>query len=183
MSVDRPDRWRGRGLSATAISTFIVLAPIVGATGTMWLLAGFVSGLEVVWRVALLLGAASVAALVAERAARRLLPLAALLRLTMVFPDQAPSRLSVARQAGHPRALMERLNSGELDEATAARDILGLVGALTAHDRKTRGHSERVRAYTDLLAEELGLSEHERDNSVGRRYCTMSASCALTPRS
>jgi putative nucleotidyltransferase with HDIG domain len=89
--------------------------------------------------------------------------LSTLLRLTMVFPDRAPSRFSVARQAGNPRALMVRLASGHLDEAAAAQQILALVGALAAHDRKTRGHSERVRAYTDLLSEELGLTEHDRD--------------------
>lgn len=58
---------------------------------------------------------------------------------------------------------MDRLESGDVDEATAARNILALVGALAAHDRKTRGHSERVRAYTDLLSEELGLNEADRD--------------------
>ena len=33
-----------------------------------------------------------------------------------------------------------------------------MVAALSAHDRKTRGHSERVRAYTDMLATELDLN-------------------------
>ncbi len=41
--------------------------------------------------------------------------------------------------------------------------ILELVAALSAHDRKTRGHSERVRAYTDMLAAELDLSVDDRD--------------------
>jgi putative nucleotidyltransferase with HDIG domain len=45
----------------------------------------------------------------------------------------------------------------------AASEILALVAALSAHDRKTRGHSERVRAFTDLLAGELRLPEAERD--------------------
>jgi hypothetical protein len=35
--------------------------------------------------------------------------------------------------------------------------------ALNAHDRRTRGHSERVRAYTDLVAEELHLSPEDAD--------------------
>ncbi|MDP9300953.1 MAG: HD-GYP domain-containing protein [Actinomycetota bacterium] len=45
----------------------------------------------------------------------------------------------------------------------AARQILELVAALSAHDRKTRGHSERVRAYTDILAGELDLGDEDRD--------------------
>src|SRR5436309_3021757 len=51
----------------------------------------------------------------------------------------------------------------EDDPARAARQILGLVAALSAHDRKTRGHSERVRAYTDMLAGELDLGDEDRD--------------------
>ncbi len=34
--------------------------------------------------------------------------------------------------------------------------------ALQAHDRRTRGHAERVRVFTDLLGEELQLSEGDR---------------------
>ena len=37
------------------------------------------------------------------------------------------------------------------------------MAALSAHDRKTRGHSERVRAYTDMLAGELDLDDEDRD--------------------
>jgi response regulator RpfG family c-di-GMP phosphodiesterase len=156
-------RWRGRRLLATAVDISIFLTPVAAATAALWLLAGHLDDLTRLWRIVVLLVVASAAAFAAERIARRLLPLSALLRLTMVFPDRAPSRFAVARQAGNPRELMARLKSGDLDEATAARNILALVGALAAHDRKTRGHSERVRAYTDLLTEELGLSEDDRD--------------------
>ena len=45
----------------------------------------------------------------------------------------------------------------------AAEKILALAGALNAHDRLTRGHGERVRAYTDLIADELDLSPSDRD--------------------
>jgi HD-GYP domain-containing protein (c-di-GMP phosphodiesterase class II) len=37
-----------------------------------------------------------------------------------------------------------------------------MVGALGRHERLTRGHTERVRAYADLIAQELGLSVHDR---------------------
>jgi hypothetical protein len=163
MSSDPSVRWRRRRVAAAAANTVIALAPVVVATLTLWLLAGLLRNVPVIGRVVMLLAACSAAAFIAERVARRFLPLAALLRLTMVFPDRAPSRFSVARQAGHPQVLMDRLVAGDSDEATAASDILALVGALTAHDRKTRGHSERVRAYTDLLAGELGLAQRDRD--------------------
>src|SRR5438552_279827 len=102
------------------------------------------------------------------RRARRLLPLAALRRLSMVFPDRAPSRFGVALRAGTVRHLEERFDqvreAGVDDEPSqAARQILELIGMLNAHDRGTRGHAERVRAFTDLLAEQMDLPPEDRD--------------------
>ena len=101
-----------------------------------------------------------------ERQARRLLPLAALFKLTLVFPDKAPSRLRVALRAGTVRNLERRLEQGRRDgvgddPSQAASNILMLVAALTRHDRRTRGHSERVRGFTDLIAEEMRLPPDE----------------------
>lgn len=113
--------------------------------------------------------ATSTAALVAvDRAARRLLPLVALLRLSMVFPDRAPSRFGIAFRAGTTRNLKEQLadarQRGIDDEpARSAERILTLVGALNRHDRATHGHSERVWALNDLIAEELRLPQADRD--------------------
>jgi response regulator RpfG family c-di-GMP phosphodiesterase len=163
MSTESAGRWRQRRLAATLLDVGVFLAPVAGASVSLWLLARPLSRLELVWRVVLLLAASTAAALVVERLTRRFLPLSALLRLTLVFPDRAPSRFTVARQAGNPAQLVARLSSRDVDEATAAESILALVGALAAHDRKTRGHAERVRAYTDLLTAELGLSDHDRD--------------------
>ena len=41
--------------------------------------------------------------------------------------------------------------------------LLTLALALNAHDRRTRGHCERVRALSELLAEELGLDDDARE--------------------
>jgi HD-GYP domain-containing protein (c-di-GMP phosphodiesterase class II) len=49
------------------------------------------------------------------------------------------------------------------DTIDAAEKIVTLAAALSAHDRTTRGHSERVRAVTDLIARELHLSSADRD--------------------
>jgi putative nucleotidyltransferase with HDIG domain len=103
-----------------------------------------------------------------DRIARRLVPLAVLLRLSMAFPDQAPSRFKVAARAGTTRRLQEQLREAENardDEQPmhAAQRILALVAALGAHDRRTRGHSERVRAFNDLIAEEMRLPQSDRD--------------------
>ncbi|MDP8975577.1 MAG: HD-GYP domain-containing protein [Actinomycetota bacterium] len=103
-----------------------------------------------------------------HRVARRLLPLAQLLNLAIVFPDKAPERMRMAFKAGTLRHLEQRLaharDHGIDDEPTkAAETILTLVAAISAHDRRTRGHSERVRAFNDILAEELRLPPQDRE--------------------
>ena len=118
---------------------------------------------------ALLIALPLIVYVLSSRLARRALPLAALLRMTLVFPDKAPSRMAVARRAGSTRALERQLadkreRGAEVDEPTvAAEQILALAASLNRHDRLTRGHSERVRAVTDLIADELKLPEADRN--------------------
>ena len=103
------------------------------------------------------------AALLVDRLARRALPLAVLLRLSLVFPDQAPSRLKTARRTSIREIEHQVAELHDTDEpAEAARMLVSLVGALGLHDKRTRGHSERVRAYVDVLTEEMGLHEDDR---------------------
>lgn len=111
---------------------------------------------------------ATVVAAVADRVSRELFPLAALLQLSLLFPDRAPSRWAIARRSGSVRHLRRRIDAAEAgdesrDVADACAHVLSLVAALSRHDRCTRGHSERVRAYVDLLANELGLSPEDAD--------------------
>ena len=104
----------------------------------------------------------------ADRLTRRMLPLAALLSLTLAFPDEAPSRFKIAMRSGGTVVLQRRLEQyrrlGANEPALAAQRLLELVADLSRHDRLTRGHSERVRAYSQMIGEELGLSEAEIDN-------------------
>jgi HD-GYP domain-containing protein (c-di-GMP phosphodiesterase class II)/predicted phage tail protein len=123
---------------------------------------------KVAWWV-LIIAVPGIVYALANRLARRALPLAALLRMTMVFPDRAPTRMAVARRAGSTRALERQLaerrqNGAGVDEpAVAAEHILALAASLNRHDRLTRGHSERVRALTDMIADELKLPQADKD--------------------
>jgi HD-GYP domain-containing protein (c-di-GMP phosphodiesterase class II) len=102
-----------------------------------------------------------------ERAGRRLLPLAALLNLSLLFPDRAPKRFAVARRVGKPRDLQRQLQEAR-DRGVTGGDVahmqmvLELVAALSVHDRQTRGHSERVRVFSDLIADEMKLAPADR---------------------
>jgi hypothetical protein len=151
-------------MSVRLVARLLPLAASVAATAVLARLvprpAGF--GPAVTWWVCITL-AATVVLLVVDRLARRLLPLAAMLQLSLAFPDETPSRLSVALRAGSTSTLERRLQefkSGTMDAqpARAATTILSLAASLSAHDRRTRGHSERVRALTEVLGQELHVT-------------------------
>jgi hypothetical protein len=160
------DRWDARPIAAGALRTAIVLAPLAVSSAVLLVVSHVwraPTGARHLWLAALAV-VAVVVAFAVERAARRLLPLASLLRLTMLFPDRAPSRLRIARAAGTTGQQLDRLSRSDDDTAqVAAEKVLTLITALGNHDRKTRGHSERVRLYCDLLANALHLPKAERD--------------------
>lgn len=145
----------------------LLLSLIVTATATRMFGAPRGLGPRLLWLTGLLaLSTAVVWA--ADRVLRRLLPLAALLEMSVLFPGPAPTRFSVARQTGTTRQLEDLVTKAHESDAStepvvAAARILALVGALRSHDKATRGHSERVRVLTDLVGEELGLPVAERD--------------------
>jgi putative nucleotidyltransferase with HDIG domain len=166
------DRWRGRQSLSTLVSATAFLVPVALSIVAAAIVARTLAtphgvGLTVGWWV-VVLGTPLIVLAVTDRMARRLLPLAVLLRMTLVFPDQAPKRMAVARKAGSTRDLARRVqeakDNGMRDAPViAAEKILVLAGALNVHDRRTRGHSERVRMYTDLIAEEMKLPQVDRD--------------------
>jgi hypothetical protein len=164
-------RWRPRPLVSFALRSVSVLVPAAAGAASAYAFVGVVpmpGGLALIPWVLGLVVTSTVATAIAEQAGRRFLPLAVLFRLSLVFPDRAPSRFVMARGAGNIRQLERRIHEArdhgvDPEPVKAAMQILALVAALSAHDRKTRGHSERVRAFTDLVAEELTLSEADRD--------------------
>jgi HD domain/Fibronectin type III domain len=153
-----------------SVSIFLVpvLVAIAAANELVRLIPEPRSGLgEIAWW-ALVIIAPWVIYFGASRLARRALPLAALLKMTLVFPDRAPSRMAVARRAGSTRALERQIHAAESEgihdePSVAAERILGLAASLNKHDRLTRGHSERVRVLTDLIADGLDLPAEDRD--------------------
>ena len=162
--------WRPRPLAAAlvrAASTFgpLVIALLVGAGAAHWLPAT-ATGLP--WPVWLLLvvGVSTGVLVLVSRWLRGLLPLSALLRLSLVLPDRVPSRFEVARRTWTPAALEGDRKpvgkAGAVEESTARR-LLALVGTLAGHDDRTRAHGERVQAYAALIGRELGLSDEDVD--------------------
>ena len=164
-------RWRDRKGISWLLRGLVMVVPLAAAIGASAILSRVLptpdtSGTALMWWITVL-GASTLVMHLTDRAARKLLPLALLMRLSLLFPDRAPSRVRVLRKAGSINRLAEALedarDTGEEGLADAAERILALASALNAHDRRTRGHAERVRVYTDLLAEELDLDPHDRD--------------------
>ena len=165
-------RWRRRPVASALVRYAAVATPIAASVLAAFLLGRLLpapdTGARLLGWWLLILMVSTLALLAVDRMARRLLPLAVLLNLSMVFPDKAPDRFWVAFRAGAIRNLEQRLvdarTNGLRDApAKAAADIITLVAAITAHDRRTRGHSERVRAFNDLIAEEMRLPEADRE--------------------
>lgn len=161
-------RWKRRPVADFLIRAVAVIVPMVAAVLTGITVSRLLpppgSTMEWLGWYALILLASFAVLLVVDRLARRLLPLSVLLRLSLAFPDQVPSRLSIARAVTDRRRLaacVEDCGSGGTDATVTA--VISLAAALNAHDRRTRGHSERVRALTELVAVELGLSQADSE--------------------
>ena len=163
--------WAGRAFAAKSLKWSITLAPIAVAAavsiGLALVLPAATSWLWAILRVVVIAALSMTTITIVERAGRRLLPLSTLLRLSLVFPDRTPSRFKMALKAGSgkrmERALVEaRTNGLSADRAEAAEQLVLLSTAIGAHDRRTRGHCERVRLYAELLGEELHLTNNER---------------------
>jgi HD-GYP domain-containing protein (c-di-GMP phosphodiesterase class II) len=166
------ERWQARPILSLVLRVVATLAPAAVALAFSVVASHLVApppgtAPRIAWWLGL--SVLSLAVLFgAQRMARRLLPLAALLKLSLVFPDAAPARFKLARKTGRPRdleRLVERARAAGLEggEALAPQTVLELVAALSVHDRATRGHSERVRIFTDLIATELKLPQPDQD--------------------
>ena len=164
-------RWESHQWFARIVRFLIFIFPLViSIIASLWASKTFppdrVGLNKWVWWLGLAL-AAMLLVRILERAMSKLTPLTMLFRLSLIFPDQAPSRFSVALKTGSTRSVKRRLaeiqESGALfsDEDAYSEQMLELVAVLAQHDRMTRGHAERVRAYSELIGEEMGLQPEE----------------------
>ncbi len=160
--------WRARPVPAALLRAAIVLAPGTAALATVAVAAWLVPAPDgdapvlAVGRLVALVAVASGVAYGVERAVRRLTPLVMLLQMSLLFPGRAPSRFRLARKActtDVSAALSPR--AGDDAHAVAER-VVGLLAALSRHDRHTRGHSQRVQVLAEMLAHELGVTRADR---------------------
>jgi hypothetical protein len=164
---DQPSgRWLRHPIGAAILRGAVVLIPVAVAMAAGlvvgWNIGGHGVGAELL-RIAAAAVVTILVIVVMERLVRPLLPLAMLLRLSLVFPDHAPSRYSVALRSTSVKKLQHWARTTQHDDGQAAlaEKVVTLAAALNTHDRRTRGHSDRSRAMAELMAVEMGLSEAE----------------------
>ncbi len=163
-------RWDSYPGAATALKIIIWVLPLAVALGFTWT-AGQIAppeklGLNRWLWIVIVFAAANLLLSIVRRLVRSLTPLVALMQLTLVFPDHAPSRAKATLRRSSSRSMLRRLEEAKA-EGEASSEVLHsdylvqLLAELNEHDRLTRGHSERVRAYSEMLGEELGLSDDD----------------------
>ena len=164
-------RWKRRPVLAFCLRLLVFLVPIAATLAASVLMSRAMPRPVDAWHEFLwwsaVIGVSLVAFLIADRVCREALPLVALLQLSMLFPDRAPGRFKVARGRGRVAELTAELERAvdhdPNDPATrGAVTVLTLIASLTVHDGRTRGHSERVRIFTDMTAEEMGVPQEDR---------------------
>ncbi len=165
-------RWRDRTGLARALQAAIMVLPVVLSFIFTYAMGKKFPPSSIgvnrwVW-VAMVFVTANILLYLLVSLSRRLMPLAALMKLSLVFPDQAPSRSRVALRRSNSAKMLREIEAARLkgdgsDAAMHSDYLVQLLKDVNNHDRLTRGHSERVRAYSELLGEELGLPQREME--------------------
>lgn len=194
MAQDHNDsgrRWKSFSRTSLLVSAIVVAVPIVVSAAVAFTLSNLLPPphtvqSEVLWWIGVL-GPAGLTAIGAGRLSRRLLPLAALLNVSMLFPDKAPSRLAVLRKVGSTRNLDRQVQSGEVapesDLNDAAIEILALATALGHHDRRTTA-TLSVSGHTPTSSPtKCDSPKPIVTGCVGRPCSTTSARCPSIPTS
>ena len=111
-------RWAARPVQARLLRVCVFMVPVIGSVVSVHVFSRLVemptsSFLRfILWWVAMSAAATGVL-VVLDRAARRLLPLVALLNLSLAFPDAAPSRFRTAMRSNTVETLAQRVDARE----------------------------------------------------------------------
>ncbi|MBT8242069.1 MAG: HD-GYP domain-containing protein [Acidimicrobiales bacterium] len=99
-----------------------------------------------------------IASFIVSMLIQRILPLTRLYESASNFDEEIHDRFRTTLRAGNPKKM---LKTGRVQLSTQEQfeHVLALLHRINGHDRLTRGHSERVRAYSVLIGRELGFDE------------------------
>ena len=169
-------RWVARPRLAGSMRVAVFLGPVLTSIAASWVVTRMLPashGLtDQVVHLALLVLVSTVVLVFLDRAARRLLPLATLLDLGLLFPTAAPSR-SEGGTGGHPAAA-DRGSAGQRPRGRGrpehGRDRDPLAGCRDEHARPT--HPRARRASSDVhrpdRRTDAGPAARPRPPALGR---------------
>jgi hypothetical protein len=100
---------------------------------------------------------------IVRRMIGRFSSLGVLFSLSLTFPDAAPSRMRafLGSRAEPPAADLETMVNADFDAAMKAKRLADLVAKVSRREARSGRHSDRVRGYVELIAQELGLRDEE----------------------
>ena len=170
--------WAARGLRLAVfglpiLASVAVVQAVTSFTGvptsSLWVFLGWWLGVSIL---------ASVVVSALYALTRRLLPLSGLLGLSLVFPDEAPSRFRLALATGTVESLQERLRRGDAARrAGSSRDPPSARRcARRPRPHHTRSCGARARVRREPRAPDRPLRATTSTGSTGRRCCTTSGS-------
>src|ERR1700722_3296623 len=150
LHIEAMGHWKPRRLAARALIVGAAALPVATSVLFALLVQLLVpeptgSAARAFWWIGLF-GLSSVVFFLSERAARRALPLAILFKLALVFPGDAPTRLSIAKRAYATRDVGRFLaETGSMapdaDAVITGDSIVTLAAGSNARDRRTRRHA------------------------------------------
>src|ERR671935_202642 len=178
-------RWDAHPWRARALRLLVYALPTAGSLGFVRLLTAFVAvptaslWVYLAWWLGISL-AATLVVTALYSLTRRLLPIGLLLNLSLVFPDEAPSRFKLAMSTGTVETLEARLalmrEAREAPNAQKAAEILlQLVAALDVYDVITsaRSYKEASNA-SDARAEIARCAGTQFDPGLVREFVNIS---------
>lgn len=112
------ERWKGRTALARLLRIAILVGPVLASFATSYAASRYLPPSSVglnrwIWWAGVI-ALSTLVLIQTEKVARRFLPLAALLRLSLVFPDDAPNRFKAALRTGTAGQMKKRI--AELEE-------------------------------------------------------------------
>ena len=147
----------------TAIFAFPAVAGFAIAYAILALTGPYESGLEhVAWfGIAVIISWVTSISLADQLG--RLVRKTSLYRRANNFHTEVEQLFGSSMRQGNTKAIKKAtLERG--DDAGVVEQVLFLLNELAQHNRLSRGHAERVRAYASLIGKEIGLSETELES-------------------
>ncbi len=159
-----PDKAADQRLASFAVRAFIFLVPAITgfaiAFSVLELMSPFPTTWELVAWFAIALIISLVASMFVGEVIRVWITHTAIYKKANSFDTAVEELFGSSLRDGNAKAVKKEAVKRGLD-TEFVDDVIMLLDHLGRHEKLTRGHSERVRAYSSLIGKQMGLSRHK----------------------